>query len=515
VTLKRYIRLLLIVLLLAAGVRLAAAYRLDTILPLQGMYVDEISYSASPYIESISGMTRPPGMYVLNLVLGTGDSPISTRLLLSVLSILPASALAIALKGRRDAWSVFCVFGLALSPFLAFFGLQLLPAVPAAVLISFALLAAWRERMISAGLLAGSAALFRGELVMVPIILLLISVAGRDVRRGLVFAAGSAFVLVPVMAVNLWAGAGPVIAVNGGENLWLGSDWTLLTTPPGTEFEQLMSVNAENGSVESAFMRRAVSRISNSPLDWAGMGGSKLMAFLSIPGPGRNMETGWLLGRVYLFLFLPLTMAGMAFGIAGIRLRDAGFLERLALSVILTGTLSAVIFFPAARFRTSVLPAFWFLAAFRGIPAGRRAWAAASACAVMLSISLLYRYPGSERPGLTSVLAAERLISTGHLQEGVHRLDDAADRGYEGSDLHNLYGTALSLSGMPGQGLREFEEAVALAPGSPTLWRNYAVSLWNNHRYEESVAAARTAVHLNPLLRDELAPILAHTGPIR
>ena len=87
---------------------------------------------------------------------------------------------------------------------------------------------------------------------------------------------------------------------------------------------------------------------------------------------------------------------------------------------------------------------------------------------------------------------------------------DAEERGYYGADLFNLRGVLVSLSGNPEQGAVEFEKALEIASGSPTLWKNYAVSLWANARYEDSNEAARRAVFLNPLLREQLRPILEH-----
>ena len=41
----------------------------------------------------------------------------------------------------------------------------------------------------------------------------------------------------------------------------------------------------------------------------------------------------------------------------------------------------------------------------------------------------------------------------------------------------------------PAEGLLEFEKALGIAPESPTLWKNYSVSLWANARYEDSIEA--------------------------
>ena len=115
-----------------------------------------------------------------------------------------------------------------------------------------------------------------------------------------------------------------------------------------------------------------------------------------------------------------------------------------------------------------------------------------------------------ERSGLTSMLAAEHYLDAGKLNETAEYLLNAEERGYFGADLFNLRGVLVSLSGNPQEGIVEFEKAILIAPESPTLWKNYAVSLWANARYEDSIEAARLAVNLNPLLREQLRPILEH-----
>ena len=109
------------------------------------------------------------------------------------------------------------------------------------------------------------------------------------------------------------------------------------------------------------------------------------------------------------------------------------------------------------------------------------------------------------------MLAAEHYLDSGKLNETAEYLVDAEERGFFGADLFNLRGVLVSLSGNPEQGAVEFETALEIAPGSPTLWKNYAVSLWANGRYDDSIEAARHAANLNPLLREQLRPILEYS----
>lgn len=500
--------ILIAIILCAIGIRIWAFYSIDSYLPVEGLYVDEVTYSISPFIPGVEGFSRPPGMFMFTKLLHLLDSIIYSRIIISLLSLLPALALYLAYGKRGGTWVYLCIAGLIISPFMILFGFQLLPAVPAAVLIAFSLLALKNEKTILAGFLTGIAILFRAELVLVPFILLALSFRFH-LRKWLTFTGFAALAVLPIIFFNLFAGAGPVIASNGGENLWIGTDWELITTPPGVEFEELVSTRTSRSGGDTVFFERAFNSITSSPFEWISMGGRKLLGFFTLPGPGRNFETGWLLQKTWLIMLLPLTLLAMSTGIAAVFRRDRSFLHCAAAAFICSGIASAFIFFPSARFRSVILPAFWFLSA-SVLPEWKTMRRAIIPAVSVVIISLLVTYPGMERSGLTSMLAAEYLIDSGRLSESAEYLTDAEERGYFGADLFNLLGVHLSLSGNPAEGLMEFDIALGIAPQSPTLWKNYSVSLWANARYEDSIEAARRAVDLNPLLREQLRPILEH-----
>lgn len=493
----------------AVCIRILAFSALDGLLPQEGLYVDEKTYTMSPFVSGVEGFSRPPGMFVAGMLLDIRENVVISRAVLSILSLLPALALYLAL-GRKTPQAKFCAAGLALSPFLILYGFQIMPAVVAAVLLSFSLLAAVRERYGLAGFLAGAAMLFRAELAIVPVVLLLLSV-GRYFRRWAVFTSLAAVAVLPVVAINLLSGAGPVIAANGGGNLWIGSRWDLLSTPPGVEFEELMSTGGTAHTGDRVFLERAVREIRSRPGEWLGMGAVKTLAFFSLPGPGRNVETGWIMKSTLLALLLPLTLAALSLGIAGGFQKGGGYWKLIAVSVIASGLITSFLFFPSARYRTAVLPAFWFLAACSAWN-GRLLMRSIFPAVAIVLISLLLTYPGKVRSGLTSMLAAQHHLQSGDLASSMQYLRDASRRGYHGADLHNVRGALLSMSGSRREGMEEFQLALRLAPDSPTLWKNYAVSLWSVGRYRESVNAAETAVLLNPLLREELGPILERGG---
>lgn len=493
----------------AICIRILVFCTVDGLLPQEGLYVDEKTYTMSPFVRGVEGFSRPPGMFVAATLLNVQDNVVISRAFLSILSLLPALALYLAL-GRKTPQAKFCAAGLALSPFMILYGFQIMPAVVAAVLLSFSLLAAVRDRYGLAGFLAGTAMLFRAELAIIPLVLLVLSLRNYF-RRWSVFTSLAAVAVLPVVVINLLAGAGPVIAANGGGNLWIGSSWDLLATPPGVEYEELMSTGPSGRSGDRVFLERAMREIRSRPGEWLGTGAVKTLAFFSLPGPGRNLETGWMMKRTLLVLLLPLTLGAVSLGISGSFRRRDGYWKLIAVSVIVSGVISSFLFFPSARSRTAVLPAFWFLAASAAWNGRLLLRSTVPAVAIVLS-SLLLTYPGKVRSGLTSMLAAQHLLQSGDLASSMEYLQDASRRGYHGADLHNVRGALLSMSGFRREGMEEFQRALLLAPDSPTLWKNYAVSLWSVGRQRESVNAAETAVLLNPLLREELGLILERGG---
>ncbi|MCK4504159.1 MAG: hypothetical protein KAW14_00965 [Candidatus Aegiribacteria sp.] len=510
---KISLTLFLIILVLAAiGIRVWTFTSVNSFLPLSGLYVDEKTYAMNPVISGSNGFSRPPGMFVMAMITNAADNTLHSRVVISFISLLPAIALLLAFRKQRSSWVYICCTGLALSPFVIISGIQFLPAVPAAAFLSFSMLLAKRRKFLLAGFLAGIAVLFRAELVLIPAVLFFFSFRSR-LRKWSIFAAGTSIALLPVIILNISAGAGPVIAVNGAENLWLGTDWELLSTPPGTEFEELVAIGERESGGDSAFLQRAYFAIESSPLKWFGMGIHKMLAFFTLPGPGRNLETGWLLKKTLLVLMLPLSLMAMSLGSVRCFDKNRVFWHDLAVSVIFAGVISAFVFFPSARFRLTAIPAFWFLSA-SAVPERKHLRYAGFAALIIILISLFITYPGMVRPGLTSTLTAEYMIESGNPAGAIEELDYASNRGFYGADLHNLRGVSRSLLGYPSEGLMEFERAIEIAPESPTLWKNYAVSLWTNGKYIESIRAARRAVNLNPLLREQLEPILVHAENI-
>lgn len=462
-------RLFAVLLILIAGTAVRVVlYRANAAL-FAHPQVDELEYLEPP----VPPFERPPGTYF------TSGLPFA-RTILSVISLLPSLFFLCTLERtwKNLALSLF----LAVEPTLALSGLQLLPEAPAAALSALGLVLAHRGRNRMGGFVLGAAALFRGELLL---LLPLMPVLGR---RGRTMALFFIAAVTPVVLVNMASGGPPSVASTGGLNLWIGSDWSLLSTPPGVEFEQLMEVRQGE-----SFTSRAASVIGEDPAGWVFRGVVKALALFTLPGPGRNIDSGEALKP--LIPLLGVTALFLA-GVAGMR-RDAP-------SVLMAAALlSAFAFFPTVRYRVVFLPAFALAAV--DLPVRRFL----PALPAVLLLSLFLPYPGHVRPGLNTVLTAQNALRDNDTGRCLALLDEAGRQGYEGADIHNIRASAMAVEGREfREVLAEFGIALEAAPRSPTVWRNMAVFLWNYGRTGPSVEAAQTAVRLNPALLTELSAIL-------
>jgi hypothetical protein len=463
--------------LLVVGIvlRFTAISQLDWFFGL-GLHVDEITYveGDSPPFE------RPPGTY---LIAGLTESTGVLRVIFSTLSLVPAIALFFFRK--RSTVNALLAGAMAVEPTLAFSGLQVLPAAPAAALLTIALVSGKKNPLLT-GWFIGCAALFRGEvLLFVPVSMFFL----RPFKKYLITAGGILAAVIPVSALNFASGGQFAPGGNGPLNMWIGSSWKLLETPPGLEFEQLMG--------DTSFEDNVVEALTGDFPGWAERGFQKAAAFFQIPGPGRNIEAPRLILLTVLTLFLPVTLLFLAFGISGFR-------KNTATALMLTGILAAFVFFPSVRHRSIFLPAFAF-----SVPYFRKKTALVSAL-FTITVSLFYNYPGSVRPGLTEVLIAEKHLGNGSFELAFENLRKAEEEGYAGADIHSVKGACIASSGGEfHDAMAEFALALEIAPESPTAWKNIAAVLWNYGYREDAVEAAEKAVSLNPALRNELSLIFS------
>ncbi len=464
-------------LVLGIAMRFAAIKQLDWFLGL-GLHVDEITYVEGGF----PPFERPPGTY---FIAGISESTGVLRVIFSTLSLVPAVALFYFRK--KNTVNALVAGAVAVEPTLAFSGLQVLPAAPAAALLAIALVSAKKNPLL-AGWFIGCAALFRGEvLLFLPVSVPFL----RPFRKYLIIAGGILAAVVPVSALNLASGGGFAPGGNGALNMWVGSSWELLETPPGQEFEQLMG--------DTSFTDNAVSAVTGDFTGWAVRGFQKIGAFFQIPGPGRNIEVPRLILGTLLKFLLPVTLVFLALG-------TSGFRKNTATAMIVTGIAAAFLFFPSVRYRAIFFPAFAV-----SVPCFRKKTALTLALFI-IAVSLFYNYPGSVRPGLTEVQVAEKQLGNGSCEMALENLRKAEEAGYTGADIHSVRGACIASSG--GQfhdAVAEFALALEIAPESPTAWKNMAAILWNFGYMEGAIEAAEKAVSLNPALRDELKPILSAT----
>lgn len=437
------------------------------------LHVDEITYSQgdTPPFE------RSPGTYLLA---SFSDDPRELRVLFSAISLIPAAAFYFFRK--KSTRNSLIAGVLAIEPTLAFSGLQVLPSAPAAAFLALSLCS---EKPLLRGWLTGCAALFRGELlILLPVSVFFVRPTGNWLKSS----AGFIAAVLPLMFLNLLSGGPFATGENGPLNLWLGTSWELLSTPPGIEYEELVGGDD--------FTEQAFEAIMSSPGRWILMGFTKTAAFLSIPGPGRNIETPELLRSTIFVFLLPLTGSLAALALVGWK-RD------YPSALFFSGILAAFVFFPSVRHRAVYLPAMVLMAS------GLRWKPAIPALAAVVIFSFFMEYPGGVRPGLTELQHSQDLLEQGRYTAAMEYTERAEERGYEGADLHNIRGACIASSG--GEFIdaaQEFSRALELAPESPTAWKNMAALLWNNGYREEALFAADKAVSLNSALRTQLNPIL-------
>ena len=439
------------------------------------LHVDEITYVTgdSPPFE------RPPATYLLAQTL---KQPSHLRVLFSIISLIPA--ILFFTLGEKNTKNSIVAGLLAIEPTLLFSGLQILPEAPAAALLAAALLTLNKKPHLSAWFI-GTAALFRGEL------LLFIPVSALFIRPFKKYLTTIAFILIPILPVfiiNLISGGDFTLAQNGSMNIWLGSNWTLLETPPGLEFEQLMK--------ETSFTTLAQQEITKDIPNWLQRGVVKTAAFLTIPGPGRNIEATRLINQTILKLFLPITLIFLALGLSAIR-------KNTQSALIVTALISAFIFFPSIRHRAVFIPTLALLAT-----SYRKKTTIVLTLAIIL-LTLTTDYPARVRPGLTEVQLAQNELQNNNFSEALQLLKEAELQGYTGADLHSIRGATIASSGGDFHlAAREFATTLELVPNSPSAWKNMAVLLYNYGHYEDARHAAQRAVNLNQNLRQELTPLL-------
>lgn len=506
-------------------------------------------FSQAQSIAGGSGMSgaywQAPGYpYVLALlvrVCGSGASVFTVRAAQALL-LAPLLSVLTWRLGRHllpNAWAFAAGAVAGLVGPLLFYASQFLPAYPAALLVTSALLAALSaaerpscRRWLLAGVLAGLGTVTVATVSAIgPVLLAVVWRSSSAVRsrllHGLALAAGAALPLLPVTLHNaLEAGRWVCLSTNGGINFYIGNNrgWEKsLTAMPGLDWDRLARRPYEKGGAGSEaeaerwFWREALRDMWDDTGCAASSLALKAAAFWHGSELPRNIDIyGWrgtsTLLRAAVWrrwvcfpagLLVPLACVG---ALALVRRRE-GFL--VAGSVLCFGLLVSL-FFPCSRYRVPVLPALVVLAA-----AGVHAWLLAlrggrwraaaalglAACAVGVLANLPLKWPTDcvrydarllNAIGASADVWGRDLATARACHEGSLLLDpDDADARFD-------LGTVCERLGDKRRAEACYRDALASRPDHDKAHVNLALLLFGQGKLKESLDHLTRAEALNP-----------------
>ncbi len=339
---------------------------------------------------------QPPGYpHLLAVFCAISGGSVAIVRCLQALLLAPLLAVLLWRVSRRvlsPGWACAAVIAACLTGPLLFYQSQLLPAAPAAVLVTGVLLLGLRAmekpsaaRWLAAGALNGLAMLFVAPTVaLVPILALCawLTPGRRAVRLLRVAAlAGAVLLVVTPVALRNYDACGKWVWIsrNGGTNFYVGNcrNWEVtLTVQPGFDWDKLLRVPFLQNHVKDAvdadrqFSRMTWQDAQRAPGAYARHLVRKAAIFWHGCEIPRNLDIyGWrdsshLLGATVwqagvqfpCGLLVPLALAGAC---ALRRRREVLLLAGAALAF---GLLVAC-YFPCSRYRVPVLPVVVLLAA--------------------------------------------------------------------------------------------------------------------------------------------------------
>lgn len=338
---------------------------------------------------------QPPGyLYVLALLkwMCGGSTPVVRAaqglLLAPLLSVLTWRLARCLLPSR---WSFAAGVVVSLVGPLVFYASQLLPAVPAAVLVTAALLSgAWASGRPSGGrwLLTGawaglSAVMVATSVALLPMLALAAWCASATLkvraRHVLALAVGAACAVLPVSCRNYAeSGRWVWLSTNDGVNLYIGNGkgWPgSLCALPGLDWDALVRLPYERGGARDEaeasrwFRQKAARDVVSDPLGALTRLGVKAAVFWHGREIPRNIDLyGWrcessvlraAVWRQGLCFPVGLLVPLAAVGALAVGRRREG---RLVVSAVVCFGLLVALFFPCSRYRVPVLPALVVLA---------------------------------------------------------------------------------------------------------------------------------------------------------
>jgi len=483
-----------------------------------------------------------------------GDGPLAPRLFQMAFGAF--SAVAVYFLGRR--WLGAGAAGLAAAlaaanPLLIFYDGELLSvSLETALNLAFllALVAAWRERRLSrgmlgkwaaAGALLGAAALARPN-ILLPGGLLALAFLWRRRRAGewrsaalacLAYGLAAAAAIAPAAVWNRVVGRDNVpICTQGGINLYLGNAPFASGLTPDTPItfsrhegyedsvelygrraaETALGRTLSPSEIDRYWLGRTFRSIASDPLRWLGLIGKKTLAFASALELRNNKSPAfaiayspWLAAwrEWHNFAWLgPLALAGAA-------LCWRAAVEGRILALFCGGyALSVILFFVCARFRAPLLPPLTLLAAggaslaLRGAFHEKRlrqaaAWAALACLgAALCRIDWLHLAPPPRRYDLWLVRSIHDRQGDQAAAEAALREALAERRDYP-DGLHSL--GALELArGNVAQAMELFRETIAADPRYVAAYNSLGACLRAQGRIAEARQAIEQCLALDP-----------------
>ena len=347
-------------------------------------------------------------------------------------------------------------------------------------------------------------------------------------RSGLLFAAGLAAVLLPVMVRNLVVGGELVLTTaQAGPNFYIGNhegaSGSYQPLRPGrsdTPFErrdaELLAERAVGhqlspGEVSRYWFHRAWDFIREQPGAWLGLLGTKtLMVLHAYEMP--DAEDYYLYRRqapllrvlgygLHFGVLLPLAAAGLV--LTWGQRRQLWLLQAALLAI----TVGVVLFFVLARYRFPLVPLLALFAG-AGLVRGYRRWRRhqvnhlRGAVIALVAASLLANLPIEHRwrqnPGMPYSNLGAALAGLGRVDEAVAQYRHALEQQPDLMEAHLNLGSALLYQHQPQQALVHLQRAAELAPEDAEAQRELAVALQQTGDVEGAVTHFRRALELHP-----------------
>lgn len=425
----------------------------------------------------------------------------------------------------------------AYGPAIAFDG-ELLPASLATLSFPALLLATlWAgespgaRRWFAVGLLLGLAALNVATLLVLGPVLawwcwrrsseIGAPSAMRCARLG-ALAGGCLLVIAPVTLRNY--GVRPelvLISWNDGVNFYLGNNPDYpktLQIRPGQAWLELMARPAQAGLAPGAqssryFLGEALGFIAAHPLDWAWLLAGKAALFWRGDEVGRNQDLYYLRHYSHL-LSLLLWKAGLAFPfglvaplalIGLLRLLPASGAPRLLLAGVLAYAAAVILFFVADRYRLPLVPGLLLLAAWgaTGLASQRRqrTWPFAALAGVPLLLLWCNLGVGSmdmDGGAEAHYNLGTALVEQRRLAEGIRELQQAAALAPDDADILFSLGTAYAWAGNQGEAATALARGAQRFPDRLDIRLNLGNSYFQLQRYAEAAEEYQAVLAAHP-----------------